>query len=137
MIAENLDNVLEEKLKIEKLKSSIYRKIIEANTNIIIPDDNEEDILDQFNNLQKLFKTEIIEKTQIQEENDKFKASAKDKYNKLKAHNDKLKKQINDQEITIINLHEKEKSLTARGNKGTTLNVQEITELKKTLLQAL
>jgi hypothetical protein len=71
MIAENLDNVLEEKLKIEKLKSSIYRKIIEANTNIIIPDDNEEDILDQFNNLQKLFKTEIIEKTQIQEENDK------------------------------------------------------------------
>ena len=36
MIAENLDNVLEEKLKIEKLKSSIYRKIIEANTNVIV-----------------------------------------------------------------------------------------------------
>ena len=71
MIAENLDNVLEEKLKIEKLKSSIYRKIIEANTNIIIPDDNEEDIMEQFNNLQKLFKTEIVEKIQIQEENDK------------------------------------------------------------------
>ena len=59
-------------LKIERLNSSIYRKIIEANTNIIIPDDNNEDIIEQFNILQKLLKLEVVEKTQEIEDNKKI-----------------------------------------------------------------
>jgi len=61
--------ILEEKLKMEKVKCSLLKSIIEVNTNIIVPDDeNIGSIKEQFDILQKLYKTEIIEKIQNHQE---------------------------------------------------------------------
>jgi hypothetical protein len=53
---------LEDKLKLEKFKASIYRNIIEANTNILLSKDDPEDITEQFNQLHNLYKSTILEK---------------------------------------------------------------------------
>jgi len=71
MTLEDTIKTLEDTIKLEKFKSSLYRKIIEANTNIIIPDNNG-DIVEQFNELQKLFKMAIIKKP-IQENKSSYK----------------------------------------------------------------
>jgi hypothetical protein len=59
---------LEEKIKLEQFKSSLYRNIIEANTNILLSKDEPEDITELFNQLQTLYKSTVLEKPQIEEE---------------------------------------------------------------------
>lgn len=60
---------LEEKIKMEQFKSSLYRNIIEANTNILLSKDEPEDITELFNQLQTLYKSTVSEKPpQIEEE---------------------------------------------------------------------
>jgi hypothetical protein len=59
---------VEEKIKLEQFKSSLYRNIIEANTNILLSKDEPEDITELFNQLQTLYKSTVLEKPQIEEE---------------------------------------------------------------------
>ena len=59
---------VEEKIKFEQFKSSLYRNIIEANTNILLSKDEPEDITELFNQLQTLYKSTVLEKPQIEEE---------------------------------------------------------------------
>jgi hypothetical protein len=59
---------LEDKIRLEQFKSSLYRNIIEANTNILLSKDAPEDITEQYNQLEKLYKSTILEKPQLDEE---------------------------------------------------------------------
>jgi hypothetical protein len=59
---------LENKIQLEQFKSSLYRNIIEANTNILLSKDEPEDITELFNQLQILYKSTVLEKPQIDEE---------------------------------------------------------------------
>ena len=53
---------LEDKINLEQFKSSLYRNIIEANTNILLSKDEPEDITEQFKQLQKLYNSTVLEK---------------------------------------------------------------------------
>jgi hypothetical protein len=59
---------LEDKINLEQFKSSLYRNIIEVNTNILLSKDEPEDITEQFKQLQKLYNSTVLEKPNTDEE---------------------------------------------------------------------